>query len=597
MAIITGTGGADTLTGTVDPDEIFGLGGNDRLIGGQGYDTLFGGEGDDVIDASSENLATDFLGDDVRPGLGADVITGAQAVFDIGDGIDIGYGEFGTVGGITFTVDGQGAGTAVSGDGRINDSFTWAHFFLGTQGNDRFIGGVSPHTQNWVGYAGRDTFDGSAGFDRIDYGLESEFGGTGTVDVNLGTGTAVDAYGDTDVLRFIDGVWGTDGNDRLSAGGLAREVEFLGAGGDDTIIGGTGDDDLFGGTGNDTIYGGAGDDRLGTDGGEDIAIGGAGFDTLRASFAFSFITGVTQSGANYIITTNEDRVTFREVEEFAFTDSTRSLAEVLDLLPEPGQTITGGGGNDSLNGGTGDDLIRGLDGADYLDGGLGADTLEGGRGNDFYIVDNGGDIVRGEIGFSAGGGIDTVRTFVDYVQPNNIELVRLATRDDTRTLNATGNDAPGTLVGNAGDNRLTGRGGNDQINGNDGDDVLIGNTGRDTLVGGNDSDVFVYTAVADSRTGAAARDVINGFERGADRIDLSAIDANTRTSGEDDAFTFIGSARFSGQGFDSAGELRTQGLGGANAVLIEGDVNGDGTADLHIFVNLTTFMTTTDFIL
>ena len=81
-------------------------------------------------------------------------------------------------------------------------------------------------------------------------------------------------------------------------------------------------------------------------------------------------------------------------------------------------------------------------------------------------------------------------------------------------------------------------------------------------------------------------------------IRLDGLDANTLTFGEDDAFDFIGTAQFSGNGFDSAGELRTQGLGaGVNAVLLEGDHNGDGTADFQVIVNLTNFLTGSDFIL
>jgi hypothetical protein len=89
-----------------------------------------------------------------------------------------------------------------------------------------------------------------------------------------------------------------------------------------------------------------------------------------------------------------------------------------------------------------------------------------------------------------------------------------------------------------------------------------------------------------------ATDVINGFTRGTDRIDLSALDADTTSFGSDDAFSFIGSA-----GFTGAGQLRLQSLGGANAVLVEADVNGDGQADLQIFVNLTTSLGASDFIM
>ena len=247
--------------------------------------------------------------------------------------------------------------------------------------------------------------------------------------------------------------------------------------------------------------------------------------------------------------------------------------------------------------GAGRDVLLGGDGPDILDGGPGADILQGGLGNDFYVLDDPGDVIEGEIAYSLGGGIDTARVFFDgYVQPGNIELLRLTNLTDTDDFSATGNDAPGTLVGNAGANMLTARGGNDQVNGNGGDDTLIGNTGRDTLVGGAGSDTFVYTAYADSRAGSLNRDVINGFDRlaGADDvIDLSAMDADTTTFGVDDAFVFVGAAAFSGQ----AGELRTQGLGGPNAVLVEADHNGDRVADFQIFINLTTFMTEGDFLL
>lgn len=269
----------------------------------------------------------------------------------------------------------------------------------------------------------------------------------------------------------------------------------------------------------------------------------------------------------------------------------------LDDLSNPGGvTRVGTTGNDRLTGTAADDTLTGRNGADVLDGLGGADVMSGGLGNDFYFVDTRADQIVGELDFSLGGGIDTVRTFVNYTQPENIELVRLGFLMGEADLSAIGNDAPGTLVGNAGDNLLTGRGGNDQLNGNNGDDTITGNTGRDTLVGGNGADTYIFTAYADSRAGASNRDVINGFERGAvtrDTIDLSQLDADTRTFGVDDAFTFIGAARFSGQ----AGELRTQALGGPNAVLIEADHNGDRVADLQIFVNLQTSMFAEDFVL
>jgi Ca2+-binding RTX toxin-like protein len=287
-----------------------------------------------------------------------------------------------------------------------------------------------------------------------------------------------------------------------------------------------------------------------------------------------------------------------------WTDSSRSpddphfgaiRAQIMDAGPPPPRTITGTTGNDSLGGSDGPDLIRGLAGNDTLGGSAGQDTLEGGLGNDRYIVNSTGDIVQGEAGYAQGGGIDTVFAAVDYTAAANIEILRAAT--GVAGVDLTGNGGINTLVGNTLANRLEGRGGNDQVNGNAGNDTLVGGEGADTLVGGAGADHFVFTSISNSRAGAANRDTINGFDRGAvqDRIDLSAIDANTLTAGVNDAFTFIGSAAYSATG--SAGQLRLVGLGGANAVIVEADINGDRVGDFQIFVNLATVMLATDFVL
>jgi serralysin len=59
-----------------------------------------------------------------------------------------------------------------------------------------------------------------------------------------------------------------------------------------------------------------------------------------------------------------------------------------------------------------------------------------------------------------------------------------------------------------------------------------------------------------------------------DVIDMSAIDANSRTA-RDDAFRFIGSDFFGG----NAGELRYAGG------VVHADTNGDGRADIRIEIS------------
>jgi hypothetical protein len=60
-----------------------------------------------------------------------------------------------------------------------------------------------------------------------------------------------------------------------------------------------------------------------------------------------------------------------------------------------------------------------------------------------------------------------------------------------------------------------------------------------------------------------------------DKIDLSAIDANTAIAGNQ-AFSYIGAAAFSG----AAGELHFAGG------FVEGDINGDTIADFKISVGV-----------
>ena len=122
--------------------------------------------------------------------------------------------------------------------------------------------------------------------------------------------------------------------------------------------------------------------------------------------------------------------------------------------------------------------------------------------------------------------------------------------------------------------------------GGSGNDTLIANQAANNLTGGAGADTFAWRSVGDAQTSTPDR--ILDFVRGADRIDLSAIDAISGTSAND-AFTFIGSNAFTGV----AGQLRY--AVDANGVNIYGDIDGNGVADLHIIVNGTS-IAATDFI-
>jgi Ca2+-binding RTX toxin-like protein len=125
--------------------------------------------------------------------------------------------------------------------------------------------------------------------------------------------------------------------------------------------------------------------------------------------------------------------------------------------------------------------------------------------------------------------------------------------------------------------RLFGGKAADTLKGGGQADLLHGNFGADILSGGGGADAFRYQAVTESYS--VARDHILDFTPGTDKIELDRIDANTLVGGNQ-AFTWIGSNAFS----NSAGELRAFQSGAL--WIVEGDINGDGFADLIIALTL-----------
>ena len=109
--------------------------------------------------------------------------------------------------------------------------------------------------------------------------------------------------------------------------------------------------------------------------------------------------------------------------------------------------------------------------------------------------------------------------------------------------------------------------------GGNGDDTIIGSdTGQDDLRGGNGEDDFIFEFVSDSFAGAGNRDIIRDFQVGEDDIDLSAIG-----------------------GLNFSDDIGLNVSGGNTVVAI--DVNGDGSADMEIFVTGVTNLGENDFIL
>lgn len=150
--------------------------------------------------------------------------------------------------------------------------------------------------------------------------------------------------------------------------------------------------------------------------------------------------------------------------------------------------LEGLAGNDRLSGREGNDVLIGGNGADRLDGGSGADRMAGGLGDDIYHVDDAGDLVIE----GADGGIDTVRSEVDFVLGDHLERLYLA---GSGAIAGTGNGLANILYGNDGDNMLSGGGGADKLEGGGGADIFL----FDVLEGGREADTIMDFASGTDR--------------------------------------------------------------------------------------------------
>jgi Ca2+-binding RTX toxin-like protein len=328
-----------------------------------------------------------------------------------------------------------------------------ARTLTGTRGNDTLIGTAGADVID--GLAGDDTIQAGAGDDWLYGGPGNDIldGGPGldwvsylddpaSVKVNLGTGQATDGYGNTDILKSIEGVEGSffddiligssanesfapaTGTDLVDGGGGIDRVRYdyhangvyvdlaggfawdggspaigtgnagaigrgskdtlisienaTGSAHADTLIGDAGSNSLNGLAGNDMIFGGAGDDSLNGGPGDDTIDGGDGFDRVYYFFSSAGKT----SGVAWTFTGNG-----QQLDEYGNTDTLLNIEAVYVEGTEFGDTLTGGSGNDILIGNGGADTLIGGAGDDQLAGGTGADTLTGGPGNDTFFFD------------------------------------------------------------------------------------------------------------------------------------------------------------------------------------------------------------------
>ena len=267
--------------------------------------------------------------------------------------------------------------------------------------------------------------------------------------------------------------------------------------------------------------------------------------------------------------------------------------------------LTGNGGADSLYGNDGNDTVNGQVGDVVLDGGAGTDTLNfinGGTvtatitGFEALSVTGGASVTMTEAQFEAGFAANSTFSGVGAVTVNmvggdsQLYLQQLVYAGSPSSLffivNGTAADdivkglinGPNALNGGDGLDFLRGGQLADTIVGGNGDDKILGGMGADTLTGGAGADQFRFPTASASGLGVNA-DHITDFTINLDHLGFQSIDSDTVTPG-DQALNFIGTAAFTNTGVGQIHYLNS----GAD-LLVQVDVDGNGTADMDIVLN------------
>jgi hypothetical protein len=387
-----------------------------------------------------------------------------------------------------------------------------------------------------------------------------------------------------------------DETDNVITGTEGADLILLQQGGNDTANAGGGNDMVYFGqafTRRDRVDGGDGRDVVVLQGNYVLTLSAT---NLAGVEALSLQTGANtrfgdsgESYYSYAITTDDANVaagrqlivngsSLREGESFTFDGSAERDGSFL---------VFGGGCDDLLEGGDGNDVFV-FDGDrwgenDRVDGGAGRDSVVITAGDGLTHIDFApGSLVRIEsisVSNRYSSDPDAAPSYEFVLHNDNVA------EGDTLIVNGSSLDKRGQTISVDGSEVvdgnliLIGGFGDDSLIGGAGTDLLVGGGGQDGLTGGAGADTFRFDDVSDS---AGNPDTIHDFDVGLDLIDLRRIDANEVAAG-DQAFHWIGSGQFSGEGAGSAGELRAYRQDEVTW-LVEGDTDGDGEADFLLAV-------------
>ena len=656
---LNGGSGNDTLNGGAGSDSIKGGDGDDIIIGGAGFDSLNGGTGNtnangvenDILDYSGASgpVSVSFFNntasndgegssdtisnfETVYGSSGNDTLIGSANGSSTHDETYRGLGGNDTINGVSgedlldYSGDAAAGGTAgitvnfststqtvIDGFG-ATDTVSNIDMVQGTAQADSFTSGTSGI--DFIGLGGVDSYTGGSGYDAIDFSLDSTFGGSSGVTVNLASGTATDGFGNSETFTSIEEVLGTASVDTLTGGGNTTYEAFFGLAGNDVIDGGNSglgfvevsyeDDFFFGGS-----FGIAANLSAST-----ISATQTGSDFTAAAIVSVASNTILDGFGNTDTVSNIDRVEGTKFADIMVAgtadlqfrglggnDTFTGNASGFNKVDYAGDSSAGGtsGVTVSLASGTATDGFGNTDTFTNIDGARGtnsADTLNGGGSASVEIFQGigGNDNINGE------GGTDRV----DYSSDSDFGgssgvTVNLSTGTATDGFGGTdslsnieqaeGTASADSLTGDSGANLLIGNAGADSQSGGSGDDEFRVDSASDvvsgeTIDGGADSDSITLNSTAITAldlslatvTNVETLDITGGSTSGvsltADAADLASVTAITG-DGTTDILALTGSTT-----------LTPITMTGINTLSLANDVVATGT---DASLNMTTF--------
>ncbi|MDO9708048.1 FG-GAP-like repeat-containing protein [Paracraurococcus lichenis] len=298
--------------------------------------------------------------------------------------------------GTSLDADGTWHGVAIKSDG--TDTLVSIERARGGGGNDSILG--SGADNRLAGNEGADTLDGADGYDTVEYDTSaSTILPPAPVVLNLATGTALDPWGNTDILRNIEAAFGTQLGDDMTGVDLGATRSMLrGLAGNDLLRAPTagtkvtadyltdpigiradleaglvqdgwgGTDQLFairsirGSIFADTIAGASGNDLLEGAGGDDLLSGGSGRDIALFSGTKSQTTLTHNADGSWTAVGPDGTDRLAGIEVARFSDGDRALVVPHDF--------TGAGTSDILFRATDGGVAQWqMDGLTYVGGG------------------------------------------------------------------------------------------------------------------------------------------------------------------------------------------------------------------------------------